>query len=88
MAVGPHTGNFTDSVVALEQAGALTRVADPAALIAWVDTMLDNPAARAAMGAAGVAACARHAELPAQVARTLLHLAELHLAEASPARAA
>lgn len=83
VAVGPQTGNFPDMVVALEQAGGLVRVADLAALIAWVDAMLNDTAARVAMGEAGAAACARHAELPAQIAQILLHLAAAPSARAA-----
>lgn len=75
VAAGPHVGNFPDAVAVLEQAGALARVADAAGLAAWVDAMLRAPDQRAAMGLAGAAACARHGELPARLARDLLALA-------------
>ncbi|MSO91215.1 MAG: 3-deoxy-D-manno-octulosonic acid transferase [Acetobacteraceae bacterium] len=76
VAVGPHTDNFPDLVATLEHTGALARVANLSALVAWVDAMLRDPASRAVMGRAGALACARQADLPAQIARTLLRLAE------------
>lgn len=83
VAVGPHVGNFSDTVARLMQAGALTRVADAATLADWVETMLRNPDQRAAMGRAGTAACARHADLPARVAQRLLTLAQTTRMEAA-----
>ncbi len=74
VAVGPHTGNFRDPVTALRAAGALAEVADAAALTAWVDALLRDPARADAMGQAGVAAAARTASLPGEVAATLLGL--------------
>ncbi len=75
VAVGPHTGNFRDPVATLRAAGALAEVADSAALTAWVDALLSDPARAEAMGAAGVAAAARTASLPGEVAAALLELA-------------
>ena len=72
VAVGPHTGNFGEPVAALRAAGALVEVADTAALAAWVDALLCDPARAAAMGQAGIAAAARTAGLPRQVAAMLL----------------
>jgi 3-deoxy-D-manno-octulosonic-acid transferase len=74
VAVGPHVGNFLDAVQALEDVGALIRIADGPALTAWVAAMLDDPAHRAARGAAGVSAAARWADLPDRTAQTLLAL--------------
>jgi 3-deoxy-D-manno-octulosonic-acid transferase len=74
IAMGPHVGNFLDAVQALEAAGALTRVADAAALTTWVAAMLDDPVRRAAAGAAGIAAAARWADLPDRTAQALLAL--------------
>lgn len=74
VAVGPHTGNFTEAVHVLEAAEALTQVADADALAAWVAAMLDDPARRAAAGAAGSAAAGRTADLPARIAEALLRL--------------
>ncbi len=73
--MGPHTGNFADPVAALHSAGALAEVADTAALAAWVDGLLRDPARAAAMGRAGVAAASRTASLPAEVAAALLAVA-------------
>ena len=74
VATGPHTGNFSEIVAALRAAGAVAEVGDAAALAAWLDAMLRDPAARAAMGDAGIAASRRHAELPRQTAAALLAL--------------
>ena len=74
VAVGPHVGNFPEAVAVLEQAGALTKVNDTDALVDWVETMLRQADRRAAMGAAGQEAAARHETLPALVANTLLRL--------------
>jgi len=74
VAIGPHTHNFAAVVEELAAAGALTQVADAAALVAWVDAMLADAARRAEMGEAGIAASRRHGDLPRQVAVTLLDL--------------
>ncbi len=74
VATGPHTGNFSEIVATLRDAGALAQVADAAALAGWLDKMLRDPAARVAMGDAGIAASRRHADLPRQVAAALLAL--------------
>ena len=75
VAVGPDAGNFREPVAALRAAGALAEVADAAALTAWVDALLADPARAAAMGQAGIAAAARTAGLPGEVAAALLELA-------------
>jgi 3-deoxy-D-manno-octulosonic-acid transferase len=75
VAVGPQTGNFAQPVEVLRAAGALAEVADAAALTAWVDAMLCDPARAGAMGRAGIAAAARTASLPAELAAALLELA-------------
>ena len=75
VAVGPHTQNFRDPVAALRAAGALSEVADAAALAAWVDALLRDPARAEAMGQAGIAAASRAAALPGEVAAALLELA-------------
>ncbi len=77
VAVGPMTENFADPVAMLHAAGALEKVADAAALAAFVATMLRDPARRAAMGAAGRAASAGEDELPARVAAMMAALAGL-----------
>ncbi len=74
VAIGPHTGNFAAVVEALSAAGALTQVADAAAMIGWVDAMLADPGRCATMGDAGIAASRRHGSLPGQVAAALLGL--------------
>lgn len=75
VSVGPMTGNFVEAVVTLQAAGALEVVPDAGALGLWVDAMLRDPIRRAAMGAAGMQAASRTAELPLQVATRLLDLA-------------
>ncbi len=72
VATGPCTDNFSEAVEALQEAGALAVVPDSAALTDWVDRLLKNPAARRAMGEAGIAASDRYADLPHQVAAALL----------------
>ena len=74
IAVGPHTANFSESVQALEAAGALTRVADAAELAEWVDGMLRDPARMRAAGAAACAAAQGAAGLPERTAAALLSL--------------
>ena len=75
VAAGPHMFNFQEVSEALEAAGALFRVADAGALAEWVDRMLTDPPARAAAGAAGIAAANRSAGLPRAVADMLAGLA-------------
>jgi 3-deoxy-D-manno-octulosonic-acid transferase len=76
VAVGPHAHNFAEPLAVLEAAGGVARVADAAALAAFVDTMLRDTAARAAMAAAAQAASDRYADLPARTAARLLALAD------------
>ncbi len=71
VAIGPHAANFADAVAALAGAGGLAVVPDEAALAAWVDAMLRDPARRDAAGEAARAAVARFAELPAETAAML-----------------
>ena len=75
VAVGPHVFNFAEAVCILESAGALTRVADAAALAEWVARMLTDPTRAAAMGAAGQAAVRGFEGLPARIAGLLMELA-------------
>ena len=75
IAVGPHIFNFPEAVEVLHTAGALTRVADAAALTGWVADMLTNPARAAAMGAAGQAAVRGLENLPTRIAGLLTELA-------------
>ncbi len=72
VAVGPAVHNFADIVPALAAAGALTQVPDADALAAFVARMLDDPAARAAMGEAGRAASAPLTDLPERIAAALV----------------
>jgi 3-deoxy-D-manno-octulosonic-acid transferase len=74
IAVGPHTGNFSEILRVLDAAGAAARVADGGSLAAWVSAMLCDPAAREAAGQAGIAAAGRYADLPVRTAATLLDL--------------
>ncbi len=74
IAMGPHTGNFADAVLRLSEAGALTTVADAAALGSWVDAMLRDPVRRAAAAEAGRGAADGEAALPGRVAAVLLSL--------------
>jgi 3-deoxy-D-manno-octulosonic-acid transferase len=71
VAVGPEVANFADVVPGLVAAGAVRQVADVAELAGFVAAMLDAPAARIAMGAAGVAASAALEDLPHRVAGVL-----------------
>ncbi len=74
IATGPATQNFTHAVATLRDAGGLTEIADPAALTTWVDSMLRDPAARAAAGTAAARAANDHAGLPARTAERLVTL--------------
>ncbi len=74
IAVGPHTGNFTDHVAMLRAAGGLTVVRDVTELGRWVDGLLRDPARRKAIGDAAVAAVERHRGLPYRTAAALIGL--------------
>ena len=74
IAVGPHTANFFEAVQALEAAGALTRIADAAGLVGWVDGMLRDPARMRAAGATACVAAQGAAGLPERTAAALLSL--------------
>ena len=74
VAVGPHVKNFAEPVAVLEDAGALVRLNDAAALAGWVDMLLRDVGARRMMGEAGMAAARKHGDLPRQVAEMLLGL--------------
>lgn len=76
VATGPATANFADAVAALRAAGGLAEVADPAALATWVDVILSDPAARAAMGEAARAVANAQAGLPARIATRLAEMIE------------
>lgn len=74
IAVGPYTGNFTDHVALLRDAGGLVDVADVAALARFVSTMLDNPDQRRRLGNHAAACVRRHSDLPARMAEVLSSL--------------
>jgi 3-deoxy-D-manno-octulosonic-acid transferase len=74
IAVGPHTGNFSDHVALLRQAGGLVEVADGAALVQFVSGMLDNPDQCRRLGQHAADSVRRHADLPARTADALLSL--------------
>ena len=78
IAVGPHTGNFTDHVALLRTAGGLIEVPDPASLGKVVSNLLHDPNQRDAMGRQAAAAVGRHAGLPARTAEALLALLPTH----------
>jgi 3-deoxy-D-manno-octulosonic-acid transferase len=74
IAVGRHTGNFSDHVALLRDAGGLVEVADAPALARFVSGMLDNPDQRRRLGEHAAASVRRHADLPARTAEALLSL--------------
>ncbi|HEY7581766.1 MAG TPA: 3-deoxy-D-manno-octulosonic acid transferase [Acetobacteraceae bacterium] len=74
IAVGPYTGNFTDHVAMLLDAGALTVVRGSDELADWVGRLLRDPSRREAMGSAGLTAVQRHGNLPGRTAAALLGL--------------
>jgi 3-deoxy-D-manno-octulosonic-acid transferase len=74
IAVGPHTGNFSDHVGLLREAGGLVEVAGTAALARFVSGMLDNPGQQRHLGQHAAASVRRHADLPARTAEALLSL--------------
>jgi 3-deoxy-D-manno-octulosonic-acid transferase len=71
VAVGPHTGNFTNAVAVLAEAGGLAQVADEGELASWAGAMLADPARRQAVGRAAQEAAGRYAGLPAETAAML-----------------
>jgi 3-deoxy-D-manno-octulosonic-acid transferase len=74
IAVGPHTGNFSDHVALLREAGGLVEVTDTAVLARFVSGMLDNPDQCRRLGEYAAASVRRHADLPGRTAETLLSL--------------
>ena len=80
IAVGAHTGNFTDHVALLREAGGLAEVADAAALARFVSGMLDNPDQRRRLGEHAATSVRRHADLPDRTAETLLSLLSVKIA--------
>lgn len=76
VAVGPHTGNFADTVALLAEGGALAVVEDEQALGNWLDARLKDPWGTTAMGQRGAAVLAGYESLPGEVASILLALAD------------
>jgi 3-deoxy-D-manno-octulosonic-acid transferase len=74
VATGPATQNFADAVAMLVRAGGLRVVADADALTDWVASMLDDQAARAAMGRAAALATQSSGDLPSVLASRLADL--------------
>jgi 3-deoxy-D-manno-octulosonic-acid transferase len=74
IAVGPHTGNFTDHIALLREADGLVEVADAATLASFVANMFDHPDQRCRLGEHAASCARRHADLPARTAETLLSL--------------
>ncbi len=74
IAVGPYTGNFTDHVALLRDAGGLVDVTSETALARFVSTMLENPDQRQRLGQHAEASVRRHADLPDHTADALLSL--------------
>jgi 3-deoxy-D-manno-octulosonic-acid transferase len=74
IAVGPHTGNFQETVALLRGAGALAEVADAAALAGFVSEMLGDPARRHDMGCRAASVVQRHGGLAQHTAEALLSL--------------
>ncbi len=75
LAGGPDMANQADAATALAAAGALATVADEAALAAWVDAALQDPAATRRRGQAGQSVANADADLPARAAAALLAMA-------------
>ncbi len=74
VATGPETGNFTEAVAALALAGGLKVVESADELADWLESMLADPAAVAAMGRAAQAASSRDADLAPRLATRLVAL--------------
>ncbi len=74
IAVGPYTGNFSDHIALLRDAGGLVEVPDAPALAQFVSTMLRDPAQRRDLAKHAAASIRRHQDLPAVTAEALLSL--------------
>lgn len=74
VAAGPHTGNFTDAVAALHEAGAIAAVSDAAGLAGWIDAVLSDPQRCRALGAQARGAADRWTDLPDRYAEMVLGL--------------
>jgi 3-deoxy-D-manno-octulosonic-acid transferase len=71
---GPHMFNFADATRQAVKAGAAIQVASPADAAARAQALLEDPAARARIGAAGEAFAARHRGATARHVETCLAL--------------
>jgi 3-deoxy-D-manno-octulosonic-acid transferase len=65
--IGPHTFNFAQAGEAAIAAGAARRVADARELAKAVQELIDHPATRKTMSAAGLAFCAAHRGAAARI---------------------
>jgi 3-deoxy-D-manno-octulosonic-acid transferase len=74
IAAGPHTGNFTDHVALLREAGGLEVTPDVPALTRFADAMLADPVARHRMGERAKAAVKAPDTLTGDTARAVLAL--------------
>jgi 3-deoxy-D-manno-octulosonic-acid transferase len=72
IACGPAMQNFASVTASLQEAGAIEMVQDEAALTEWVDRMLRDPAARAAMGQAAREVARAQGDLPARMAARIV----------------
>lgn len=72
--VGPYTFNFEEAARLAVEAGAALRVNDAGDLVAKASALLDDPAARARMGEAGLAFAARHRGAAQRVATLIAPL--------------
>lgn len=85
--VGPHMFNFAEATADALAAGAAVGVDDAAALIGELGALLDDPARRAAMGAAALAFHAAHCGAGERLWQWLSpQLAAALAAQAAPAR--
>ena len=75
LAAGPAMANQREAAGVLSRAGALATVADAAALAAWVDGQLRDPAGCAAAGRAARRVASADAGLPGAAAEALLAMA-------------
>ncbi len=72
VASGPAMDNFTGAVASLRAAQALVIVSDEAALTEWIEKMVQDSGACAAMGRAARAVAGAQADLPARMAARLV----------------
>lgn len=74
VAFGPHTGNFSETALALLDAGAALRLDGPEALAPWVERMLRDPEEAARLADRGLAATAHQAAVLDRTVPALLAL--------------